>query len=253
MNCGLSTTGSALGSHLGGAGSSPAARSTYISDKEEKLRIKNIICENHYAHSFPSGKTYCFRYEDAIVAISIPANNQVSTWLVGEKNRVWELSRLWAPSPHRFNLLTEAISRVVEDFKKLEPEAWALISYADPNTQGHNGYNDVPHEGLVYKAASWASLGRSEDGRYFRHGTTGQVVARRKFHMGKKFILDSEIIALGYVKQNLPGKLRFGRGLTHKGRRIVARRAAQIAAEATVNGARKLTNRKKSSLQTGAA
>lgn len=228
MNCGPSTTGSAAEYPSEEAGSSPAVRSIHVSDKFSIIRIKKIICEKHYAHSFPSGKTYCFEFETAVLTISIPANNNVSKWLVGEKNKVWELSRLWAPDGHRFNLLTETIAHAVESFKKLEPDVWALISYADPNTTGHNGYNAVPHEGQIYRAASWLSLGASEDGRYFRHAVTGQVVARRKFHMGKRFIIDAEIVKLGYFKHNLPGKLRFGRGLTTKGRRLVARKVKEI-------------------------
>ena len=35
---------------------------------------KRTICERHYTKSWPSGKSFAFHYEDAIVVFSIPAN-----------------------------------------------------------------------------------------------------------------------------------------------------------------------------------
>lgn len=171
---------------------------------------KEIICANHYSKSWPSGKSYVYTHEDAIVVFSIPANYAISKWLGCKPNRVWELTRLWAPDGHRRNLLTEAISRAVKEFSKLD-EADALISYADPN---------VGHSGHVYKAASWVPLGQSEESRYYRD-IWGNVVARRKFHAGKNFLRKAEIEALGYKELKLPGKLRFVRWLTKAGKRAV--------------------------------
>lgn len=119
---------------------------------------KEIICANHYTRSWPSGKTFVFTYEDAIVTFSIPANYMVSRWLGCDSGRVWELTRLWAPDGHRKNLLTEAISGSIKDFKRLNV-ADAVISYADPN---------AGHSGGVYRAASWVYLGQSEECRAYR-------------------------------------------------------------------------------------
>ena len=105
---------------------------------------KNTICDCHYTHSWPSGKSWVYRFEDAIVVISIPANYNVARWLGCPNNRVWELTRLWAPDGHERNLLTQAISAAVGLLNTLErPEI--LVSYADPN---------AGHEGFIYRGAS---------------------------------------------------------------------------------------------------
>ena len=166
---------------------------------------KQIICQHHYTKSWPSGKSVVFTYEDAIVVFSIPANYMVSRWLGCEPNRVWELTRLWAPDGHRKNLLTQAISYAVVQFRKLGV-ADALVSYADIN---------VGHKGGVYRAASWTYLGQSEEVRAYRD-EAGNVVSRRKFHSGSRAFKKDEILALGYKQLKLPGKFRFARGLTRQ-------------------------------------
>jgi hypothetical protein len=171
---------------------------------------KDIVCAHHYTRSWPSGKSFVFTFEDAIVVFSIPANYNVARWLGCEKNRVWELTRLWAPDGHRRNLLTEAISFAVREFHKLKL-ADALISYADPN---------AGHSGGVYKAASWADLGQSEEARAYR-SADGQIVSRRAFHSGGSHLNKPEILARGYVQLKLPGKLRFARGLTRAGKKAI--------------------------------
>lgn len=176
----------------------------------------SIIKSHHYTRSVPSGKSRVYIYEDAIAIFAIPANYNISTWLLGEKNVVWELSRLWAPDGHRKNLLTEGLSEMVSQFHRDEPAVKALISYADPN---------VGHSGGVYRAASWVFLGQCEESRYYR-SSEGQVVSRRAFHSGSKGMTKSEIESLGYVELKLPGKLRFARGLTRKARRLIERKAA---------------------------
>lgn len=177
--------------------------------------IKKLICERHYTRSWPSGKSIAVCYEDAIAVFSIPANYNVARWLGCEKNRVWELTRLWAPDGHRPNLLTEAISFAVKKFHQLEV-ADALVSYADPN---------AGHSGGVYKAASWVALGQSEEVRAYRKAD--QIVSRRAFHSGRKALRKSEIIALGYLELKLPGKLRFARGLTRAGKKAVRAKAKE--------------------------
>lgn len=179
-----------------------------------------VVTANHYAHSVPSGKSRYFRFGEALVIFSIPANNNIARYLVGETGHpgnVWELSRLWAPDSHEPNLLTQAISRAVSSFHAAEPDVLALISYADPN---------VGHLGGIYRAASWVYLGQVEDGRYYQ-SPEGQVVPRRKFHSADSFTRLDGILALGYVELRRPGRHRFARGLTPGARRLIKRRHPQ--------------------------
>lgn len=179
--------------------------------------FKTIIRERHYTKSWPSGKSFCFNFEDAIVVFSIPANYNVARWLGCEKNRVWELTRLWAPDGHRANLLTQAISYAVTEFKKLNL-ADALVSYSDPN---------AGHRGGVYRAASWVYLGESEEVRAYRD-TKGVIVSRRKFHSGAKHLRKAEIIARGFSEHRLPGKSRFARGLNRLGKKAVKQKFMEL-------------------------
>jgi hypothetical protein len=126
----------------------------------------------------------------------------------------WELSRLWAPDSHEKNLLTLAIAESVKAFCKIETDCEVLVSYADPNQS---------HSGGIYRAASWMFTGTSEETRYYV-SPAGQSVARRKFHSSRKFLIKSEIEALGYREETRPGKLRFARGLTRPARKILAER-----------------------------
>ena len=184
----------------------------------ERYRAARLtVCEKHYTRSWPSGKTYAVWYEDAVVVFSIPANCNVARWLGCPSNRVWELTRLWAPDGHRKNLLTEAISAAVSQFKTLGV-ADALISYADPN---------VGHSGGVYKAASWVALGQSEESRAYR-GPSGEILSRRKFHSGKKSLTKAEILSRGFREEKLPGKIRFARGLTRVGKRAVIKKQEEL-------------------------
>ena len=184
------------------------------------LTPRETILQFHYTRSWPSGKSFVFTFEDAIVVFSIPANYMVSQWLGCAPGRVWELTRLWAPDGHRKNLLTEAISFAVREFHKLSV-ADALVSYADPN---------AGHSGGIYKAASWVQLGQSEEARAYRDAA-GQIVSRRKFHSGSRSMRKAEILALGYQQLKLPGKLRFARGLTRQGKRAVQTKAMRLLTE----------------------
>lgn len=179
-----------------------------------RSELADIIRANHYTHSVPSGKSWYYQFEDAVVVFSIPPNKNISSALLGRPNAVAELARLWAPDGHRPNLLTEALSVCVAEFHRQEPGYEALVSYADPN---------VGHEGGVYRAASWTYLGQCEEGRYYRKD--GQVVSRRKFHSGARSLKKAEIIALGYEELKLPGKQRFAKGLTRKSRAAIRRLA----------------------------
>ena len=174
---------------------------------------KSMIKKHHYTHSIPSGKSYYFGFDGAIVVYSIPANPYVSQSLFSFDAVVWELTRLWAPDGHEPNLLTQAISKSVKIMCRMVDGLDALISYADPN---------VGHKGGVYRAASWVFVGQSSEGRYYTN-QDGQVVARRKFHSGSKSMKKSEIIALGYTELYLPGKYRFVRPLSRNAKREIAK------------------------------
>lgn len=183
----------------------------------ELLKAKEVITSNHYAHSIPSGKSYYFRIDSAYIGYSIPANRNVGNYITGHPDwPVWELSRLWAPDGHMPNLLTQAIALSIKALSKTTPLA-AVVSYADPN---------VGHTGGIYRAASWAYLGQCEESRYYRKGN--QVVARRKFHSGRRSLTKAEILNLGYTEEKLPGKYRFARGLTHPARRAIKSRSQPL-------------------------
>lgn len=179
-------------------------------DSVAALKAQLIAC--HYTHSVPSGKSWYYSFETAVVCFAIPPNPYISAYLVGAPNKVLELSRLWAPDGHEPNLLTRAIARAVDQIRRDAPGYEALVSYADPN---------VGHEGGVYRAASWVPIGRSEEGRYYVDAATGQVVPRRKFHSGSRSMAKAEIVRLGFVELKKPGKIRFARGLTRKARRAI--------------------------------
>lgn len=176
---------------------------------------QGTICANHYTRSVPSGKSLYIQFGDAIVVYSIPANKNISRWLLGEDNAVWELSRLWAPDGHERNLLSRAISESLSAFRSTFPSVQAVVSYADPN---------AGHRGGVYRAASWIALGQCEESRAYRDAQ-GTIVSRRAFHSGRRSLRKSEIEALGYVQLKLPGKLRFAKGLTRKARRKIEKRS----------------------------
>lgn len=175
----------------------------------ERMRAVSLICENHYTHSVPSGKTHYLRFEEAIIAWSIPANKNIAKFVLGWAGCVWELSRLWAPDGHGKNLLTQAISEAVSVIKRLErPDA--LISYADPS---------AGHKGGVYKAASWIYHGKSEEVRAYRDAF-GKIMARRAFHSGSKGMTKSEIESRGFSQLKLPGKERFVKPISRRARKL---------------------------------
>jgi len=183
----------------------------------ETLHIAKATIENyHYTKRCPSGKSYYMNYDFAIVVWSIPANKNLARFLLPEGGVVWELSRLWAPDGHRENLLTQAISSAIKALRGLE-KVDALVSYADPN---------AGHTGGVYKAASWVPYGQSEETRVYVN-SSGEMVARRAFHSGKKHLRKAEIEALGYTEKKLPGKLRFVKPLTKLAKRQLLREQAQ--------------------------
>jgi len=157
-------------------------------------------------------------FDSVFFAFSIPANKNISGFLLGEPKSVWELSRMWAADGHERNALTKSLKKSIARFKELEPAAKALVSYADPN---------VGHAGFVYRAASWVSMGQSEEGRYYVDGE-GQVVSRRKFHSGGSSMKKAEILSLGYQELKLPGKIRYAKGLTRYARNKINQKASAL-------------------------
>lgn len=182
---------------------------------DARLAAIGTIKKRHYTRSVPSGKSLYFAYENALVVFSLPANKNISTFLVGEANVVWELARLWAPDGHRKNLLTQAISAAIAALRALVPTVIALVSYADPN---------VGHLGGVYRAASWVYLRQSEETRVYKKGRC--VLPRRAFHSGSKSMTKAQIESKGYRQVKMPGKHRFAKGLTAKARSRIAALAA---------------------------
>lgn len=183
---------------------------THVLTGDDRKTAEEVIRQNHYTHSVPSGKSHYVRFGSAIVVWSIPANKNIAQFVLGWAGNVWELSRLWAPDGHEPNLLTQAISAAVKEIVRLEkPDA--LVSYADPN---------AGHKGGVYRAASWLYHGQSEESRSYL-SPDGMLVSRRAFHSGKKCLRKAEIEALGYVEQKLPGKERFVRPITKRAKMAV--------------------------------
>ncbi len=184
--------------------------------------MRQLICVNHYTGSIPSGDSIFTQFDGAIIVFSQPANKNISRWLLGGDNLVWELSRMWAPDGHRKNLLTQAIPRCTRSFlltlRRLStPWPEALVSFADPN---------AGHEGTVYRAASWVYLGQSEEGRAYTD-RAGKVMPRRAFHSSRASLTKVEIEAAGFVELKLPGKRRFAKGLTRWAREKIEKHAAR--------------------------
>lgn len=168
----------------------------------ERADAKPVIVGNHYLSSFPSGWTYCYEHEGAVVVYAIPANKNLGPFLFGARHRVLELSRLWAPDGHAPNLLSGAVAASAAALRQ-DTQVDALVSFADPN-QGHHGG--------IYQAASWLYTGQSSETRVYRLAD-GRTVSRRSFHSGSTSLPPS-------VKPvSLPGKHRYVRPLNRHARR----------------------------------
>lgn len=178
----------------------------------------DVIRANHYLHSVPSGKSHYIGFDGAYVVWSIPPNCNISTFLIGKPNVVWELSRLWAPDGHRKNLLTQAIAFGVKQLRAAEPQCAAVVSYADPN---------VGHHGGIYLAASWIQCGTSEESRYYVTAT-GQAVARRSFHSGSTVKTREQVELSGVQELRRQGKLRFAFPLRPWARKELLRRFGNV-------------------------
>ena len=193
-----------------------------VGDLDRRFMAR-LICHYHYTHSVPSGKSHYFYHDGAVVVFAIPANPNISKFLTGTPNVVWDMARLWAPDGHRPNLLTEAISVATLKLRKLEPDCTCLVSYADPS---------MGHTGGVYRAASWIYLGRTEN-RVWR-GPNGEIIPRRKFHSGNTHINKPEIERLGFTEIRRPGKYRFAHGLTKQVRRHLFKMSEHFQLETKV-------------------
>lgn len=164
-----------------------------------------VIRASHYLRSFPSGWTYCYHHDGAVVVFSIPANKNLATYLFDGTVEVRELARLWAPDGHSPNLLSTAMSAALTALRH-QTGCEAVVSFADPN-QGHHGG--------VYQAASWIYTGQSEETRVYRTAE-GLTLSRRSFHSGAKSLLPD------ITPVRLEGKHRYVRCLTRTSRRLLA-------------------------------
>ena len=172
-------------------------------------RLRSVVERNHYTRSFPTGASWVFTYEAAIIAFSVPANANLGKWLLGSNDAlVLELSRLWPPDGHRKNLLTEAIAHALLRVAACRAECAAVVSFADPSAGHHGG---------VYRAASWTCLGRSEKSRAYRCLTSGDVKPRRRFHSGNKSLTRAEIEAKGLRGDSATGKASVRKGPDSEG------------------------------------
>lgn len=152
-----------------------------------------IIVENHYTHRFPSGWVRCYEYGGVVVVFSIPANKNLEPFIFDTPVQLRELARLWAADGHKPFALTQALSAIIKQFRRDEPQVKALVSFADPNQDHHGG---------IYQAASWNYTGQSSESRAYML-PDGTPVSRRAFHTGSK----SYVPTLPVIK--LPGKLRY--------------------------------------------
>ena len=173
-----------------------------------RAEASEIVSASHYLRSFPSGWTYCYHHQGAVVVFSIPANKNLGTFLFDGVVEVRELARLWAPDGHAPNLLTEAMSHACRALRR-DVGCEAVVSFADPN-QGHHGG--------VYQAASWVYTGRSEETRVYIT-PDGRTLSRRSFHSGTTSLVPN-------IKPvRLEGKHRYVRCLTKASRRLLKRAA----------------------------
>ena len=87
----------------------------------------------------------------------------------------WELARLWLDDSVPPNAETYLIGRAVRYIRRNHKEVQILVSYADPS---------AGHAGTIYKAANWASDGRTDQERKtprfdYADATTGKRYSRR--------------------------------------------------------------------------
>ena len=185
---------------------------------------KHTIRVNHYSHSIPAGKSWYVRFMTTIIVWSIPANKNLARFCTGSNFlKVWELSRLWAPDGHASNELTRAIAAALKALRERE-SVDVVVSFADPN---------VGHLGGVYRAASWTYTGTSSETRTYEKD--GERFPRRSFHSGNQGMTKAQIEARGYREIKLPGKHRFVRGVSVRGRRAVRGKWERVLREVARN------------------
>jgi hypothetical protein len=189
--------------------------------RDRRRVLDDTIRRNHYLGSMPTRPVMHFEHDGAVLIFALPGNKNLSQWLLGKPNAVLELSRMWAPSGHRPNLLTEAMARAIAVIRREHPQCEAIISYSDPN---------VGHSGGTYRAASWVALGEADEDRYYTT-PNGRPVSRRRFHSGSNGRdTKAEIKAAGYIEERRAPKLRFAFGLTRQARRAIERKRHSVAA-----------------------
>lgn len=199
-----------------------AAPSCLLTGAAREEALETVVRE-HYLHRRPAGRVHVFGLGGAIVVMANSANTHATRFLLGDKfvphrrkHRlacVWDLARLWAPRNHHPNLLTQAISAAVREFKTLEPHVSALLSYADLNAGHHGG---------VYRAASWTFIGKTEGVRVYAD-RQGNIIKERPRLQAYR-LTRRQLAARGWRTIWLQKRLRFAFGLTKAAKAAIAER-----------------------------
>jgi hypothetical protein len=86
----------------------------------------DAIRQMHYTRSVPSGKSFYYAYDDAIIVFSIPANRFAANAVLGRPGNVWELTRLWA---HRYaHGLTRKSRDIIQSRRVAAPKPGKAVS-----------------------------------------------------------------------------------------------------------------------------
>lgn len=134
--------------------------------KQVQFKIaRDYIRTNHYSHGCHNGASPCFGLfeEEELIGcmmFSTPCSERVRASIFGEehKDHVTELHRLHIMDCTPKNTESWFISRCLKELKKVKPQIWAVITFAD-NTEGHDG--------TIYKATNAYRLGATGRAKFY--------------------------------------------------------------------------------------
>jgi hypothetical protein len=134
------------------------------------------MIRSHYLQGWPAVVVLVLGMKHAtklvgVVVFSLPPRETSLRY----KAVTWELARLWIDDSIPRNSETWLLGKAVKYVRREHPEVEALVSYADPS---------AGHCGTIYRAANWASDGRTDEGRKtprcdYVEPLTGKKYARR--------------------------------------------------------------------------